>query len=39
MWQAVAAMIVIATTGEERLWRLSGRRYETLEWPEKPVGR
>ena len=26
MWQAVAAMTVIAITGEERLWRLSGRR-------------
>ena len=26
MWQAVAAMTVIATTGEEKLWRLSGGR-------------
>ena len=26
MWQAVVAMTVIATTREERLWRLSGRR-------------
>ena len=31
MWQAVAAMTVIATTGEERLWETLAN--ETLEWP------